>query len=293
MWSRGINKEVIFIDDDDRAKFLAILETVLSDAGAYLITWVLLSNHFHLVIRVGARVSLAAIMHRALSWYGTYLRARHLGVGYVFQNRYGSKVVDTDEYWIAVVIYVNLNLIEAKIVSSLEELEHHPWSGYAALMGRRPPLRVHDVGEALAHFGSEPSPARRELACAMRAQIAEDGTVTPPAIVFDAMLTVGEGNDSTRAAEGRARAGNGAVEWDAAVATLAERAAVSIHELRAPVYRRPVVGARAALVYYGVTRLGLHAAEAGRRLGLSKSATSRALRNGRRRLELLAPELLE
>ncbi len=52
---RGINKGDIFIDDEDRRKFLGRLGEIVQADTFSLYAWVLMSNHVHLLLRSGGR----------------------------------------------------------------------------------------------------------------------------------------------------------------------------------------------------------------------------------------------
>ena len=76
----------------------------------------------------------------------------------MFQNRYGSLLVDDERYLRALICYVHLNPVRARLVGSLSELARYPWSGHAALMGGGRPFQA--VDEVLRWFAPEPRLAR-------------------------------------------------------------------------------------------------------------------------------------
>ncbi len=73
---RGINKGAIFLDADDRYPFRRLLRTAFRDHGIALHAFVLMDNHFHLLVTPDAVRSLL----RAMGWVGqSYVQAFNLG----------------------------------------------------------------------------------------------------------------------------------------------------------------------------------------------------------------------
>jgi len=133
---RGLNRQDIFLDDMDRSNFLRRLETALSEVSCRCYAWVLLSNHFHLLIRTGER-PLSDLMRKVLSGYAISFNRRHKRHGYLFQNRYKSILCQEEEYLLELVRYIHLNPARAGMAKDMDELDRYPWSGHAALLGRR------------------------------------------------------------------------------------------------------------------------------------------------------------
>ncbi|MDD5154851.1 MAG: transposase [Desulfovibrionales bacterium] len=133
---RGLNRQDIFLDDMDRSNFLRRLETALSEVSCRCYAWVLLSNHFHLLIRTGER-PLSDLMRKVLSGYAISFNRRHKRHGYLFQNRYKSILCQEEEYLLELVRYIHLNPARAGMAKDMDELDRYPWSGHAVLLGRR------------------------------------------------------------------------------------------------------------------------------------------------------------
>ncbi len=90
---RGIERRVIFRDDQDRYDFLARLGRSCGTTGARVLAWALLPNHAHLLVRSGAH-GVSALMRRVLTGYAGHFNRHHHRRGYVFQNRFKSILVD-------------------------------------------------------------------------------------------------------------------------------------------------------------------------------------------------------
>ena len=123
--SRGIERRDIFSDNVERKEFLSRLENVLQKTGAQCLAWVLMSNHFHLLMRTGSQ-SLSDIMRKLLTGYALYFNRRHNRHGHLYQNRYKSVLCQEDVYLEELVRYIHLNPLRAHIVKTLDELDIYP-----------------------------------------------------------------------------------------------------------------------------------------------------------------------
>lgn len=133
--ARGVNRCQIFADDQDRFFFLEKLGGIFLDTNTTCYSWVLMPNHFHLLIRAGGH-PLGNTMKRLLGSYATYFNLRHRRTGHLFQNRYKSIVVEEDGYLATLVAYIHLNPYRAKIVQDLNKLNAYSWSGHLPLIGK-------------------------------------------------------------------------------------------------------------------------------------------------------------
>lgn len=124
VWSRGVDRRVVFVDDVDRRAFLDALQRVCSDASAELLVYCLMGNHFHLGIKV-ADVPLATIMHRLLSGIARNFNRRHDRSGHLFQGRYEASICLSESYLARLIPYIVMNPVRAGLVSKPEDW---PWS---------------------------------------------------------------------------------------------------------------------------------------------------------------------
>jgi putative transposase len=131
---RGLNRQDIFLGDNDRIDFLGRLESALSQTGCRCYAWALLSNHFHLLIRTSDK-PLSDLMRKLLSGYAIAFNRRHNRHGYLFQNRYKSIMCQEEEYLLELVRYIHLNPLRAGMVKDMHALDRYRWSGHAVLMG--------------------------------------------------------------------------------------------------------------------------------------------------------------
>ncbi len=134
VFNRGVEKRSIFMDDQDRKTFLHILSEVVPTYSLRLFCYCLMENHFHLFLQT-KKPNLSEAMRTLQGEYASYVNHRYDRVGYLFQDRYKSPLVNDDRYALAVARYIHRNPLEARIV---ERLEDYPWSSYSSYVGLLP-----------------------------------------------------------------------------------------------------------------------------------------------------------
>ncbi len=79
---RGINKSVIFADDQDKTRFLERLGQNVINGECSIYAWVLMDNHAHILFKSG-RQGISVVMCKLLTWYAQYFNRRHRRIGYL------------------------------------------------------------------------------------------------------------------------------------------------------------------------------------------------------------------
>ncbi len=157
---RGLEQREIFFDDEDRDDFVSRLSRILIDTSTCCFAWALIPNHFHLLLKTGAK-PVSTVMCRLLTGYAVTFNRRHARHGHLFQNRYKSILCQEEPYLLELVRYIHLNPLRSEIVTSLEELEHYRYSGHGQIMGRHDDswLATEDI---LLRFAKRIIPARKK-----------------------------------------------------------------------------------------------------------------------------------
>ena len=155
---RGINQSGIFEDDQDKTLFVERLGQNVIDGKCSVYAWVLMDNHVHLLFKSGQQ-GISAVMRKLLTWYAQYFNRRHRRTGHLFENRYKSILCDEDKYLLALVRYIHLNPVRARIVTTLKKLDRYPWSGHSAVMGNARQDWM-DTVYVLSQFGARKKAAR-------------------------------------------------------------------------------------------------------------------------------------
>ena len=131
--ARGIEKSTIFKNDNDRAQFVFRIERCVVETGVSMYAWALMPNHIHLLIRT-KDIPLSKFMQKLLTGHANYFNKQHNRVGHLFQNRYKSILVQTENYLLKLVRYIHINPVEAGIVSNCRMLKMYPWTGHPGLI---------------------------------------------------------------------------------------------------------------------------------------------------------------
>jgi REP element-mobilizing transposase RayT len=163
--NRGDRRELIFMDDADRQRFVDTLGEACAKTGWQVHAYVLMPNHFHVVVET-PQPNLVAGMKWLLGTYTSRFNRRHKLFGHLFSGRYKSLIVDGsgNGYLKSVGDYVHLNPARAKLVAADVPLKSFAWSSWPAYLlarSKRPAwLRVDRL---LGEWGiSEDSPAGRQ-----------------------------------------------------------------------------------------------------------------------------------
>ncbi|MFQ5903814.1 MAG: transposase [Candidatus Binatia bacterium] len=131
--SRGIERRRIFLGNSDRVKFLEILEDYHERYGILIHSYVLMDNHYHLVLET-PRGNLLKVMHGINGGYTGYFNRRYGRAGHLFQGRYKGILVDKNPYLLQLSRYVHLNPVTAEIV---EGPGTYRWSSYGGYISKR------------------------------------------------------------------------------------------------------------------------------------------------------------
>ncbi len=166
--SRGNERREIFRTDRDRERFLEILAENVAAHHIRLYAYVLMSNHFHLLIET-PRANLCAFMQQFNGAYTTWFNCKHNRSGHLYGGRYKAKLVEGDEYLLCLTRYLHLNPVKIKRVKNrpLDErrklLRGYLWSSYrsyAGLSKKKDKMVDHDPLSELVSRGR----GRREVA---------------------------------------------------------------------------------------------------------------------------------
>ena len=138
--ARGNERRDIYRSEDDRRKFVELLAANVEGHHIRLYTYVLMSNHYHLVFET-PRANLSAFMQQLNGAYTMYFNYRHQRSGHLFGGRYKAKLVEGDEYLLKLTRYVHLNPVKIRKFKKvpLDEkrkvLRGYRWSSYRGYGG--------------------------------------------------------------------------------------------------------------------------------------------------------------
>lgn len=122
---RGDGRRILFEVDSDRREFLGFLEKYGTKYDAEFHAWCLMDNHVHLLIHDKSN-ALDKVMHDLCTSFARYYNEKNDRVGSVFQNRFTSIPIESDEGLLKVMRYIHQNPMKACLTKDL----HYPWSSY-------------------------------------------------------------------------------------------------------------------------------------------------------------------
>lgn len=167
---RGHEGRPLYATDDDRRFFVDRLRRVFVPRDVDLYAWALLTNHYHLMIRIteAAPETLFRRLNTSLGMRERRLRGDH---GAVFQGRYWSRPCEEEGSVLAVLSYVLGNPARHGVVRDAASLAYHPWTAYPEILGTASPGLV-DPGKTLALLHPDEATARGLLSDALAARVA-------------------------------------------------------------------------------------------------------------------------
>src|SRR3989344_1602201 len=160
IFNRGNNKQTIFFDKKDKVRFLFLIiyfqayiffenigrqvsyyiknevfnidadleKKLLNKRNVELINFVLMPNHFHLVLCEFKEGGISQYMQRVLCAYTKYFNTKYKKSGHVFQGPYKAVNIKNNNQLLYLSTYIHRNPRE---ISEWKNKEHlYPWSSY-------------------------------------------------------------------------------------------------------------------------------------------------------------------
>lgn len=130
--ARGDGGKLVFEDDDDHKGFLFRLAKVCESHGWRVHAWVLMNNHFHLLVET-PEANLVTGMKQLLGTFSQGWNRRRMRRGHVFQGRYKSipiNATESDPYYFRIAAdYIHLNPARAGLAGGIKgRLLDYVWS---------------------------------------------------------------------------------------------------------------------------------------------------------------------
>ncbi len=147
----------LFKDDADRERFVDRLAERVEQYNIRLYLFVLITNHFHLVFET-PEANCSKFMQSLSTAYTVYYNRRHNRHGHLLDGRFKAKLVDGDDYLLALSRYVHLNPVQIgsmkgkPIGERIKFLRNYRWSSYPSYIGQRKALDFIEYGPLLAEM---------------------------------------------------------------------------------------------------------------------------------------------
>lgn len=157
IYNRGVEKRIIFTDEQDYKTFLSFLKLYLTKPkqqgrtlslgdnttigvkrapnnftdNITLFAYCLMPNHFHFMVKQQSEYAIASYMQSLMTKYTTYFNKRHHRVGGLFQGKYKAVRIENEYQYVYLTKYIHRNPLSLpKYKNSSQPLSSYPYSSY-------------------------------------------------------------------------------------------------------------------------------------------------------------------
>lgn len=131
---RGNNRQAIFARPGDYQTLLSLLGEAAQKYGVAVHAYVLMSNHFHLLLTPSTPDGLPKLMQDLGRSYVRYFNRSQQRSGTLWEGRYRSTIIQSEAYLLACMSYIDLNPVRAAMVAQARD---YPWSSHGHYVGLR------------------------------------------------------------------------------------------------------------------------------------------------------------
>jgi putative transposase len=159
---RGNNRQASFYAEQDYTVYLDKLKGYGKKYNVAVHAYVLMTNHVHLLVSPETEKGVSQLMQSLGRYYVGYINKTYQRSGTLWEGRYKSTLVDSDNYFLLVSRYIELNPVRAGMVNHPAQ---YPWSSYRgnALETNIELLSAHHCYQALGSNDLERKNAYRAL----------------------------------------------------------------------------------------------------------------------------------
>jgi putative transposase len=152
---RGNDRQRVFVDDEDRRRYLKEARRFADKRGIRVHAYVLMGNHVHMLLSAERAGAVSAFMHDLGATYVLGYNERHARTGTLWEGRFRSCLVDSQSYLWNCHRYIEFNPVRASLCAAPEQ---YRWSSYAANALGTSDALVHPRPE---YFALAPTAAER------------------------------------------------------------------------------------------------------------------------------------
>jgi REP element-mobilizing transposase RayT len=293
VYNRVSRGQHVFRKDEEADRLEELFSTTKKRDEFQILAWCLMSNHYHLAVRMG-EVPLSRSMRTVHHSFSQSYNGRHRVFGPFWQGRYRAKFVDDDEYLRQLIAYIHLNPVTAGVE---KDASKYRWCGHREVLGRAVGRRLVDVEETMLAFHARRKNALAGYRSAMSMTLGEEWRSEGPGRLpwwragrpsgrdDNPEITVDTERprihmDGLSTVEMRPK-----MELDRFIGTGATACDVTAEDLKSAKRRASVVDAREILAWLGVVSYGFKVKEIGAGFEKYGETASRLVsRASRRRL---------
>ena len=131
--NRGTARQKIFVNDQDRQRFLDLLGQTSQMWGLKVYAYCLMGNHYHLLLET-ADAALSRAMRHIDGIYTQRFNRAHRRDGPLFRGRYRAILIEPEEYFMAVARYIHRNPVEAQVGV---DMSRYRWSSHLGYLDKK------------------------------------------------------------------------------------------------------------------------------------------------------------
>ena len=125
---RGNNRQAIFCTESDYHFYLEKLYEAAQKHRCDIHAYVLMTNHVHLLVTPQSEEGIGKMMQMLGRYYVQYFNYSYKRTGTLWEGRYKATVIDTEQYLLTCMRYIELNPVRAQ--GMVDHPSEYPWSSY-------------------------------------------------------------------------------------------------------------------------------------------------------------------
>jgi putative transposase len=151
---RGNNRLATFFADEDRCFYLQTLQEASERLDCAIHAYVLMTNHVHLLLTPPDERAPGRLMQAVGRRYVRYINTHYRRSGTLWEGRYKSTLIDSEDYLLTCSRYIELNPVRTGMA---EDPRQHRWSSHRHNAHGEPDalLTPHALYEALGATAAE------------------------------------------------------------------------------------------------------------------------------------------
>jgi len=123
---RGVNRQVIFEENEDKQKLFETINHYKAVSGYSIYGYCFMDNHVHLLMKEVVE-PISSALKKICGSYASWFNWKYQRCGHLYQERYKSEIVESDEYFLTVLRYIHQNPVRAGIIRNVSD---YKWSSY-------------------------------------------------------------------------------------------------------------------------------------------------------------------
>ena len=134
VYSRGVDKQIIFKDNQDYIYFLKRLRHYKNKYEIDILSYCFMPNHFHFLTFQLSNQPLSKMMQYLLNGYVMYFNKRYDRKGCLFEEKFRAISIGDEGLLLHLSKYIHLNPLTAGLVTKIEKWS---WSSYLDYINMR------------------------------------------------------------------------------------------------------------------------------------------------------------